>query len=69
MPNYNPITGQVGDLGPKTVKTVKLVAGQDSLTGRVFSSVNRQAVRLTGNRLNVLIQKYKLNNIDVFNIF
>ncbi len=69
MSNYDPITGKIGNIGPRTVQSVNVVTNNGSLVGRVFNAANKQSVRLTGNNLNALIQQYRLNNIDIINFF
>ena len=69
MSNYDPITGKIGNIGPRTVQSVNVVTNNGSLVGRVFNAANKQSIRLTGNNLNALIQQYRLNNIDIINFF
>ena len=69
MSNYDPITGKVGNIGPRTVQSVNIVTNNGSLVGRVFNAANKQSIRLTGNNLSALIQQYRLNNIDIINFF
>ena len=69
MSNYDPITGKVGNIGPRTVQSVNIVTNNGPIVGRVFNAANKQSIRLTGNNLSALIQQYRLNNIDIINFF
>jgi|TARA_A100001011_G_C13625258_1_gene561728 hypothetical protein len=69
MSNYDPLTGKIGNVGPKIVQTVNINTDTETLVGRVFNAANKQSIRLTGNNFSALIQQYKLNNIDVINFF
>ena len=67
MSNYDPITGKVGNIGPRTVQSVNIATNNGPIVGRVFNAANKQSIRLTGNNLSALIQQYRLNNIDIIN--
>ena len=69
MSNYDPLTGKVGNIGPRTIQSVNIATNNGPIVGRVFNAANKQSIRLTGKNFSALIQQYRLNNIDIINFF